>query len=976
MAKTGDETVAGTPQFELFEEPSDAGGSCSATLPIQREVDEFAFVRFTPVHAPEGQTVLPHYMTVAPQHFGKYQKAARQMLASATPLAGAWEPPPQLDEDTPEVTVDVATLLAGREVTVARKAQKVVLDERAVETLLSGRAADVKVDGGDTEATIRLVPKRQEAGSEPLPIGDLAAFLAQPRLPGIGAVSLTKKQVQQLRDLGRTELDVEVGGEKRELAIVIGEGHTAPVMQQASPSTASAAMASTSGRIARHWSDIDVVGFHTDTFELPVGMGFVLALPFSQRWTLNGYARGELVNSIGLAPQEEVAIEVDTWDRLKRESEETTTDEREVSGEVGFTDKPSTETMRELTSKRGWSTNVNGKVQVPVEGAQIGGGAGHTDQGDIVSVTRNTASLISEVTSRAATKVKSTRQVKVTEVVETGFEQRSTRKIKNHNLVRTLHLDYFQVLANYEVSTVLDREAAELCVLVDNLLPGPIDRHFVLQHEGVLRRVLRDASYRPGFGAARVLDAYDRHCEIVAAGACASRQAPVDGAEVLPPNARQAADTLRDAIWALYGAVPYALLDWLPAAVVAGDQDALAGYEPEPFHLELFQQWLYRSLALEQANPAWWRLAFRWSEDYGNLELLRQLLAMPRERVTAASLPNAMLGDYARLMDRLARVYGAPQTSVALRWIAFDDAGLETALQRTRAAVAGMRLPPYRPGVTTEHPPPASTNTVTVPAASSTLGKAAPKNGWEEFWDGVANFFMGQSELTITENPPKPEPPADAVEQTRPAATAAAQSYYEAADPGVLRGYPVQLIAMAQVEEAQLLAHLRLNESYYRQAIWAELDPNDRHHLLTLRGEHLHEFVENRVVGFVGTQAAMPFRLDASDRIRQWMTDTVGNNTGLDEQTGASRSVTLPTGGVHLQTRLGGCDTGESFVMEQRRLDVELRGHEVELAAARAEQQRQEARRFTMRLDQTPKPDLDDPTPNGDGEPIRISLDR
>ena len=79
-------------------------------------------------------------------------------------------------------------------------------------------------------------------------------------------------------------------------------------------------------------------------------------------------------------------------------------------------------------------------------------------------------------TKKAATRVKNSRQTKVSETTESGREERVTRKLKNPNMCRVLNLDYFEVLSNYTVTTRLAAEEARLCLLVANPLTIGFDR--------------------------------------------------------------------------------------------------------------------------------------------------------------------------------------------------------------------------------------------------------------------------------------------------------------------------------------------------------------------------------------------------------------------------------------------------------------------------------------------------------------------
>ena len=69
---------------------------------------------------------------------------------------------------------------------------------------------------------------------------------------------------------------------------------------------------------------------------------------FEQVWTLQGYSRGALVNSITLAPQEELSIEVFTWSKSKTEEEQTVGSEMEKNTEIGSMGRASNSVARDL----------------------------------------------------------------------------------------------------------------------------------------------------------------------------------------------------------------------------------------------------------------------------------------------------------------------------------------------------------------------------------------------------------------------------------------------------------------------------------------------------------------------------------------------------------------------------------------------------------------------------------------------------
>ena len=85
-------------------------------------------------------------------------------------------------------------------------------------------------------------------------------------------------------------------------------------------------------------------------------IGFVSE--YEQQWDLVGYSRGSLVSSITLAPQEELTIEVFTWDRSKLEQENDDSTESERSDESTSLARVSAKVTSDLTE----TTDKSGKL--------------------------------------------------------------------------------------------------------------------------------------------------------------------------------------------------------------------------------------------------------------------------------------------------------------------------------------------------------------------------------------------------------------------------------------------------------------------------------------------------------------------------------------------------------------------------------------------------------------------------------------
>jgi hypothetical protein len=845
--------------------------------------------------------------------------------------------------------------------------------------------------------------------------------------------------------------------------------------------------------------------------EVPQGYDLVLYLPYRQVWELKGYTRGKLLNSIPLTPQEETTIEIFSWDRHTRETEDTMGVSQESTETTKSTGHDSLQVSQEVQNQKGWKANGKGDIGVPLSffkfGIEIGGDLSR----QLTDTTKATRDSILEATAEASTTVKSNHQTKVAETSEWGSENRVTRKIRNSNMVRTLTYDYFEVLVSHAVSVGIAKDQVRLAVLVDNALPGSINRYFVLQHEGLLHKALLNEAYLPGFEAARLLASIDEAC-VLECEDCACHDEPCpNGKEVTPALA--------------------AALDRLAVALVILDTTDERALDFTPWDVSTAEQWraqlrvfLYKKLALERANPAFWRAARDWvwgsRTDMGGQWLLWRLLTMKRERVvTAEMLPHAMLSDYAQVIHDLGVRLGFPRSDEALRSAGFDDAGFEAALAEARNAYnaapcattppaaptsgpvdqpgtgqpgsqpggdwggGGVNLPglpgvgnlrgcvaipnPLLPGTSLEvclddqgqvsarfssplgnielaganqgesclrfplpipspvpftytyldvcvasggqvtvrvgiaapglgelwstqvydsTSPPASSGSPAAPAAgaqpqsgaagSSGIGFSLSDLDPEQLAKRLLNPVVGALEKLYEAWNADDQPPDLSFIEKGGVGAALAAAAIDIARKGPpekkIHGLSLLDVARAIVAERQLLGHLSLNESYYREHVWRALDPADRYNLLSARGDRLFEFVDNDVLAYDGNRAVMPFRLDSDPNARKWFESNVANSPGFVTEP-ASRVVSVPTPGMSVQTRLGPCDTGESFVMELRELEVRGRTADVSAAEQRALQEAEELRRRKLRLDLKPDPNLRDPV-HHDGA-VRVILD-
>lgn len=92
---------------------------------------------------------------------------------------------------------------------------------------------------------------------------------------------------------------------------------------------------------------------------------FALCATFEQVWEPKGYMRGELINSIGLAPGEQLTLEVHSWDKstIKTENELAQESEMKVSENLSERDV--------RTIARQVSSGFNIGATIPVKGVPV-----------------------------------------------------------------------------------------------------------------------------------------------------------------------------------------------------------------------------------------------------------------------------------------------------------------------------------------------------------------------------------------------------------------------------------------------------------------------------------------------------------------------------------------------------------------------------------------------------------------------------
>ena len=223
---------------------------------------------------------------------------------------------------------------------------------------------------------------------------------------------------------------------------------------------------------------------------------FGLQLGYRQSWTFLGYTLGDLINSISLPPSSKTKIETFTWDRHTRHEETELSEDTETSSEYNTTNRDTQEILKEVTKTS--SSNVSGGINLNLKVVKIG--ASGSAQNTVTSHNKRTSSHISEVTSKAAQKYKSTRKMKVSESEEYGSETRITKEIENTNRGYAVTYQFYEILRNYKLDLYLENVIP--VIYIPYSIPE-INLNFIRCYEGTIKKYLLDKSFLSAFNSIR-----------------------------------------------------------------------------------------------------------------------------------------------------------------------------------------------------------------------------------------------------------------------------------------------------------------------------------------------------------------------------------------------------------------------------------------------------------------------------------------
>lgn len=824
------------------------------------------------------------------------------------------------------IVVDLDALIATGTVSEMREAAlrltppqiRDLLDGNVVTTNLPGRGVRVALQAAEGDWRRKL--------PEVVSVPDLAAFLANPTVMDNRGrplrLTLSTENVRELRTASRTSVTDVAGTTEIRLteswglatgATSVGVPEATSVAGSWGPVTGAISVGVETPSGAGALGPVTVTGLvsaeseQSSTTPSQIVPRLGIYLPWRQRWVLDGYARGRLLYTTPLAPREEVTIEILTWDRLRRSLDQTSESEIEQTFESADTTRDVTDVMNEATKGSDLQARADASFDYSAYGATISLSGGVSVGQKLNSVARTSTNNLHENVSKAAARVKTRRTSRIVESRETGREERTTRRLTNTSDCHGLTIQYFEIVASYQLVTEHLREDVRPVVLVANPLQTlKFDNKTIRQYEASLRAALFDVGLTSGFDAVRLTAARAYARGLVCEDLPCDRKAPKAGT-----NAEDDLDTTQ-----LIAAIERLRTAWRSMKIAtykgvfeAMDDQYRHELEPTAAEMRSFRIWLTYRMLLQTNGAvaaALDKLPANAVPPNASVDTIRTLAAG-----LVAELPQGGLEATIATMD--SRV---DAKRVIARSHVFDYSGnpsAEANWWNGRIEELGL-------------------------LALDDAGLTAAISSFLHAWDDT----FGSAALS----------PAATAEVEKAKAEAERMSARDRLEAG----FALRDSAMALEREEALTLHLNENANYYRHAVFVARPVAEQLVELAKLGVDI-EMIEPRVVGSIGDSLVLPISAawehypTLDDHLKTWLEDVPPIKPLSD-------NVTLATPGLLMQTLVDdGCACGP----EMRRRQV-IETETLELARDRQRFEMQlveaEATRYSKRVD---RGQLDDP---------------
>lgn len=217
-----------------------------------------------------------------------------------------------------------------------------------------------------------------------------------------------------------------------------------------------------------------------------------LRLIYRQEWMPLALQTGDIVRTVPLGPGEKMKVSSKVIQRRKATNTLDTSTSSETSSETSSSTKDSSEIVRETSDTFKWSQDLEVHANIG-----IFGGSSHTNfGGSDESKSKNTSARLSEAVRKSAAKTRRDSKVVVSTEREDSFESERSSEISNPNSEIAVTYIYSRLQQQYDVFTSLAEVHSVVFVAEPVPPPAAIGREWVIQHDWILGKWLKDESFR------------------------------------------------------------------------------------------------------------------------------------------------------------------------------------------------------------------------------------------------------------------------------------------------------------------------------------------------------------------------------------------------------------------------------------------------------------------------------------------------
>jgi hypothetical protein len=232
----------------------------------------------------------------------------------------------------------------------------------------------------------------------------------------------------------------------------------------------------------------------------PVGVEYTLGtiLEYEISWQPLGTALGDLLNTITLAPCEQVNVAVIDWMRQEASSLSSASDVQQALQQTMNRDRLITDTMASTVKTMSRSTSMGGTIGAAYSGVALSFGGALSNMQELQDASVNTADKLSETIKQSASFVSSQRSTVVFQANASEQLTYQTRAVRNNNHCHTLTLAYYEVNESYTVTTTYKGSRSVVLIKYDN---AEFSAARAFANAEILKPALLDRSLLGGFDA-------------------------------------------------------------------------------------------------------------------------------------------------------------------------------------------------------------------------------------------------------------------------------------------------------------------------------------------------------------------------------------------------------------------------------------------------------------------------------------------